>query len=40
MKSMSDTQYWIVVVDDDIANLLMAGNVMSKSGMRVTALKS
>ncbi len=37
---MSDTQYWIVVVDDDIANLLMAGNVMSKSGMRVTALKS
>ena len=37
---MSDAQYWIVVVDDDIANLLMAGNVMSKSGMRVTALKS
>ncbi|MBR0184396.1 MAG: response regulator, partial [Synergistaceae bacterium] len=37
---MSDTQYWIVVVDDDMANLLMAGNVMSKNGMRVTALKS
>ena len=40
MGNMSDTQYWIVVVDDDMANLLMAGNVMSKNGMRVTALKS
>lgn len=40
MKNVSDTQYWIVVVDDDMANLLMAGNVMSKNGMRVTALKS
>ena len=38
--NMSDAQYWIVVVDDDVANLLMAGNVMSKNGMRVTALKS
>lgn len=37
---MSDAKYWIVVVDDDITNLLMAGNVMSKNGMRVTALKS
>lgn len=37
---MSDVRYWIVVVDDDVANLMMAGNVMSKNGMRVTALKS
>lgn len=37
---MSDINYWIVVVDDDVANLMMAGNVMSKHGMRVTALKS
>ncbi|MBQ7193850.1 MAG: response regulator [Synergistaceae bacterium] len=27
-------------MNDDITNLLMAGNVMSKSGMRVTVLKS
>ena len=37
---MSDIKYWIVVVDDDVANLMMAGNIMSKNGMRVTALKS
>ena len=37
---MPDAKYWIVVVDDDVANLMMAGNVMSKNGMRVTALKS
>ena len=37
---MADIKYWIVVVDDDVANLMMAGNVMSKNGMRVTALKS
>lgn len=37
---MSETKYWVVVVDDDVANLMMAGNVMSKNGMRVTALKS
>lgn len=37
---MQDFKYWIVVVDDDVANLMMAGNVMSKNGMRVTALKS
>lgn len=37
---MSANKYWIVVVDDDVANLMMAGNLMSKSGMRVTALKS
>lgn len=37
---MADFKYWIIVVDDDAANLMMAGNVMSKNGMRVTALKS
>ena len=37
---MSDFKYWIIVVDDDAANLMMAGNVMSRNGMRVTALKS
>ena len=37
---MADIKYWIVVVDDDVANLMMAGNIMSKNGMRVTALKS
>lgn len=39
-ENMSETKYWVVVVDDDVANLMMAGNVMSKNGMRVTALKS
>ncbi|MBR6328541.1 MAG: response regulator [Lachnospiraceae bacterium] len=34
---MSD---WVVVVDDDIANLKMAGHMLSKNDMRVTALKS
>ena len=31
---------WVVVVDDDIANLKMAGTILSKQHMRVTALKS
>ena len=31
---------WVVVVDDDVANLKMAGTILSKHGMRVTALKS
>ena len=31
---------WVIVVDDDTANLKMAGHILSKSGMRVTALKS
>lgn len=37
---MSDFKYWIIVVDDDVGNLMLAGSVMSKNGMRVTALKS
>ena len=32
--------YWITVVDDDITNLKMAGHILSKNNMRVTALKS
>ena len=31
---------WVVVVDDDIANLKMAGVILSKNNMRVTALRS
>ena len=31
---------WIMVVDDDMANLQMAGTILSKNNMRVTALKS
>ena len=31
---------WIIVVDDDTANLKMAGHILSKNSMRVTALKS
>ena len=31
---------WVVVVDDDTANLKMAGHILSKHNMRVTALKS
>lgn len=31
---------WVLVVDDDITNLKMAGHILSKNGMRVTGLKS
>ncbi len=31
---------WIIVVDDDLTNLKMAGHILSKNGMRVTALRS
>ena len=31
---------WVIVVDDDISNLKVAGHILSKAGMRVTALKS
>ncbi|MBR1506662.1 MAG: response regulator [Eubacterium sp.] len=31
---------WIMVVDDDMANLKMAGSILSKNHMKVTALKS
>ena len=31
---------WIYVADDDLANLKMAGHILSRSGMRVTAFRS
>ena len=31
---------WIVVVDDDMSNLKMAGHILSQNNMRVSALKS
>ncbi|MCR5604668.1 MAG: response regulator [Lachnospiraceae bacterium] len=31
---------WVVVVDDDQANLTLVGRILSKNNMRVTALKS
>lgn len=31
---------WIIVVDDDVTNLKIAGQILSKNNMRVTALKS
>ena len=31
---------WVVIVDDDITNLKIAGTILSKNNMRVTALKS
>ena len=31
---------WVLVVDDDMTNLKMAGHILSKSGFRVSAVKS
>ena len=31
---------WVMIVDDDTVNLKVAGHVLSKNGIRVTALKS
>ncbi len=31
---------WIIVVDDDVTNLKIAGHILSRAKMRVTALKS
>ena len=31
---------WVIVVDDDVTNLMMAGRILSKNGIRVSALKS
>ena len=31
---------WIIVVDDDVTNLKMAGQILSKHNMRVIAVKS
>ncbi|SNU06859.1 diguanylate cyclase (GGDEF) domain-containing protein [Lachnospiraceae bacterium] len=40
LSHASDEQPWVVVVDDDITNLKLAGHVLSRNNMRVTALKS
>lgn len=32
--------YWVMVVDDDVVNLKMAGHILSKQEMRVSAVKS
>ena len=31
---------WVIIVDDDETNLKMAGHILSKAGMRVTAMRS
>ena len=31
---------WIIVVDDDVTTLKLAGHLLSKAGYRVTALQS
>lgn len=31
---------WVIVVDDDMTNLKMAGHILSKGGLRVSAVKS
>ena len=37
MHTMAD---WVIVVDDDISNLKMAGSILSRNGMRVSALQT
>ncbi len=37
---MSGTEKWVVVVDDDLTNLKLAGQILSGSGIRVTAMRS
>lgn len=31
---------WVIVVDDDLTNLKMAGHILSKNGLRVSAVRS
>lgn len=31
---------WVIIVDDDEINLRVAGSILSKVGIRVTAMKS
>ena len=40
IKESTDDYPWVLVVDDDISNLKIAGHVLSKNKMRVTALRS
>ena len=35
-----DDEKWVIVVDDDISNLKIAGTILSENDMRVTALNS
>ena len=35
-----DDEKWVIVVDDDISNLKIAGTILSEADMRVTALNS
>jgi len=37
---MEERADWIVVVDDDITNLKLAGGILSEAGMRVSAMNS
>lgn len=39
-KTGVSPMYWVLVVDDDVTNLKMAGHILSKHNMRVTALRS
>ena len=39
-KSSDETYPWVIVVDDDVSNLKIAGHVLSRNKMRVTALRS
>ena len=39
-SSLRNRADWVVIVDDDITNLKMAGMILSKEHMRVTALRS
>ena len=40
LKKEGGEALWVVVVDDDPANLKMAGHILSKNGIHVTALRS
>ena len=40
LKRSAAEQPWVIVVDDDPTNLKLAGQVLSKSGIRTTALRS
>ena len=39
-KSSEEDYPWVLVVDDDVSNLKIAGHVLSRNKMRVTALRS
>ncbi len=39
-NGVSELDYWILVVDDDTANLTVANSILSSEGMRVSCVKS